>query len=93
MQSMAASAFFKAGTAIAKDFSACSFKSPASFAATLVFSSSSFAAIYSTSADALSSPTFAIKILVSAFLLPTSTIFTLSSSYSPSTFDYVSAKI
>lgn len=48
IQSIAASAFLSAGIALANDFSAWSFRSPASFAATLVFSSSIRAASYST---------------------------------------------
>lgn len=50
IQSMAFFAFSKAGIAEAKAFSAESFNSPASLAATLVFSSSSSAASFSVSA-------------------------------------------
>tara|TARA_B110000503_G_scaffold128660_1_gene200006 strand:+ start:766 stop:960 length:195 start_codon:yes stop_codon:yes gene_type:complete len=58
IQSIAFLAFSKAGIAYDNAFSAEAFKSPASEAAILVFSSSSEAPYYSTSATADSSPTF-----------------------------------
>jgi hypothetical protein len=58
MQSIAALDFSRAGIALANDFSAYSFKSPASLAATLVFSSSSDAPSCSISAAFDSSETF-----------------------------------
>ena len=58
MQSIAFFAFSRAGIADDSAFSAVSFKCPASLAAILVFSSSSDAPYYSTSATADSSPTF-----------------------------------
>jgi hypothetical protein len=83
----------RAGSAFDRAISHSPFNFSASFDAIFVFSSSSLAIFYSTSAAALSLPTLSIKTLVSACFLETSTILILSSSYKPLTLDSVSARI
>lgn len=79
IQSTAALAFSNAGNAFSNSTLAVSANSSAAFDAVLVFSSSSFAIFYSTSATADSLPTLSIKRSVSELFLSTSTILIFNS--------------